>query len=164
MKIVHVVPALTKGGGERVAVELANNSVREGHTVTLIAGWSVDPMLLENEILPSVKVIHISSVSSSKIRRYVKMWTWLWRHRLWLAEQDILHCHLTYGAIFGTVVKVFRKNMSPLVVETYHAVGMPISRMRRKFHSFLALQRDALVLMAEDGFWVDFLGGLYVFV
>ena len=42
MNIVHVVPALTKGGAERVAVELANHAVGSGHKVTLIAGWSVD--------------------------------------------------------------------------------------------------------------------------
>tara|TARA_X000000368_G_C22996786_1_gene697041 strand:- start:318 stop:599 length:282 start_codon:yes stop_codon:yes gene_type:complete len=32
-----------------------------------------------------------------------------------------------------------------------------ISRLRRKVYSFWALHRDALVLMVEDKFWVNFL-------
>ena len=36
MNIVHVLPALTKGGGEKVAVDLANHAARTGHEVTML--------------------------------------------------------------------------------------------------------------------------------
>ena len=75
----------------------------------------------------------------------------------WLANQDIIHCHLTYGAIFGSVVKILCESKKPSVVETYHAVGMPIPSLNRSFHAFLASKRDALVLMAEDPYWQNFL-------
>ena len=41
--------------------------------------------------------------------------------------------HLTYGSVFGTVVQPcvrFLSDSGPAVVETYHAVGMPISRLK----------------------------------
>lgn len=157
MKIVHVLPALTKGGGERVAVELANHAVRVGHQVTLIAGWPVDPALLRDALIPEVHVVYLSISTESAIGRYFSLIPWFWRHRLWLADQDILHCHLTYGAIFGTIAKALRRGKRPSIVETYHAVGMPIPWLKRWFHARLAAHRDAIVLMAEDVFWCQFL-------
>ena len=157
MKIVHVLPALTKGGGERVAVELANHAAQIGHQVTLLAGWPVDPALLQDALHPEVCVLYVSNSAVSKVGRYFSIIPWLWRHRLWLANQDILHCHLTYGGIFGTIVKALRSGKQPSIVETYHAVGMPIPWLKRWFHACLVAHRDAIVLMAEDVFWCQFL-------
>ena len=67
MNIVHVVPALTKGGAERVAVELANHAVGSGHKVTLLLGWSVDPLLLRKFLKVEVSVIYISKGSTSRL-------------------------------------------------------------------------------------------------
>ena len=156
MKIVHVLPALSKGGGERVMAELADHAAQTGHQVTIIASNPVDSSLLRDRLHPEVCVRYVSDSVGSKARRYLSIFLWLWRHRSWLAEQDILHCHLTYGAVFGTAVGIWR-NVSgakrPLVVETYHAVGMNIPKLHRWTHSQLAVRRDALVLMAEDEYW-----------
>lgn len=157
MKIVHVLPALTKGGGERVAVELANHATVAGNQVTLLAACQVDSALLREALHPGVCVIYISNSAVYKLRCYFSLIPWLWRHRLWLADQDIIHCHLTYGAIFGTIVKALRSGKKPGIVETYHAVGMPVSWLKRWFHSRMATHRDALVLMAQDGYWSKFL-------
>ena len=46
---------------------------------------------------------------------------------------------------------------TPAIVETYHAVGMPITRMHRAIHSLLQRRRDAVALMAEDTYWLPFL-------
>ena len=156
-KIVHVLPALTKGGGERVAVELANHAARAGHEVTMIVGWPVDQELLEHEIIPAVSVFYISCGGVSIISRYLKLIKWIWRQRIWLANQDIIHCHLTLGAIFGSVTKLLRSGKRPCIVETYHAVGMPIPWLKRWFHAWLLSHRDGIVLMAEDLFWRKFL-------
>ena len=59
MKITHVLNALIKGGGERVAVDLANQAVDDGHEVTVIVGWQVDPAILRNELHSNIKVFHI---------------------------------------------------------------------------------------------------------
>lgn len=160
MKIVHVLPALTKGGGERVAAELASHAAQAGHQVTLIAAYPVDSALLRDALHPGVRVRYISDSVDSRLGRYLRVLPWLWRHRSWLAEQDILHCHLTYGAVFGTAMGILRRVWGarrPVVVETYHAVGMPIPPLHRWLHACLAARRDALVLMAEDEYWRTFL-------
>ena len=46
MKIVHVISCLTKGGGERIVAELANEAVKQGDEVAIIAAWPEDPVLL----------------------------------------------------------------------------------------------------------------------
>jgi len=159
MKIVHVVPALTKGGGERVAAELANHAALAGHKVTLIAGWPVDSALLRDALHTNVQVKYVSDAADSKIGRYFHMLPWLWRHRSWLMQQDILHCHLLYAAIFGTLARIWRlvsDAKGPVVVETYHSVGAPVSSWYRWFVARMAAQRDALALMAEDEYWNTF--------
>ncbi|HIL34688.1 MAG TPA: hypothetical protein EYG28_04710, partial [Nitrospiria bacterium] len=108
MKIVHVLPALTKGGGERVVVELANHAARAGHEVSIIAAFPVDSALLPNVLHPDVRVRYVSDLVDSRVGKYLCVLPWLWRYRLWLAEQDILHCHLTYGSMFGSVVGTWR--------------------------------------------------------
>ena len=63
LNIAHIVPALTKGGAERVAVDLANCSARDGHSVSLIVGWKVDAELLFERLDPKINVIYISDNS-----------------------------------------------------------------------------------------------------
>ena len=70
MKIAHVVPALTKGGGEKVAAELANHASRAGHKITMIVGWPVDPSLLRDKLLTDVKVVCVSKKLRSRTGRY----------------------------------------------------------------------------------------------
>lgn len=125
MKITHVLPALTKGGGERVAADLASQATLAGHEVTIIAAWPVDSAQLRDSLHPNVRIFYVSDSIDSKLGVYLSILPWLWRHRSWLAEQDILHCHLTYGEAFGAVVRFFHAafgSQLPAVVETYHAV------------------------------------------
>jgi glycosyltransferase involved in cell wall biosynthesis len=159
MKIVHVVPALTKGGGEKVAAELANHAARDGHQVTLISGWPVDSSLLRDALDPEVGVLYVSKSKVSQIWRYFNLTSWLWRHRVWLVDQDILHCHLTYAMIFGILVRLWRSITGaegPVIVQTNHSVGAPISRLRRGLFWRMAAQLDAQALIAEDEYWSSF--------
>ena len=107
MNIAHVVPALTKGGGEKVAVELANHASRAGHNITIIVGWSVNPRLLRDTLLPEVKVV---CVSKPQIKDSALFWLifWFWMNRDLMDSQDIIHCHLSYGLMFGCLVKTWR--------------------------------------------------------
>lgn len=162
MKIIHVFPTLIKGGGERVAVELANHASMAGHQVTIIVAFPVDSTLLQNEVDPRVQVLCVSDSTISKMGRYLAIFPWLWRNRSWLTKQDILHCHLTYGAVFGTIVGLCRcltNTKQPVIVETYHAVGMNVPLFNRWFHAQLLASRDGIVLMAEDGYWKNFIMG-----
>jgi glycosyltransferase involved in cell wall biosynthesis len=157
MRIVHVISGLTKGGGERVAVELANKAAEKGDTVTILAAWPVNPAFLQNSIHKAVEIRFVSKESSFA---YLKIIPWIFKNKNWLANANVLHCHLSYGAVFGSIAKVilrkiFRKK-SPVIVETNHAVGMPVPKINRWIHSNLIAMKDGLVLMAKDPYWTAF--------
>lgn len=160
LKITHVINALIKGGGERVAADLANQAARDGHQVTLVAAWPVDSTQLRDTLHPDVQVVYASKAPGSKLSVYLGLFPWLWRHRFWVAEQDVLHCHLTYGAVFGSIVRFFRPILGlrkPAVVETYHSAGMPMSALYRWIRARMAARFDAFALMAEDDYWRGFI-------
>ncbi len=158
MKIIHVLSGLTKGGGERIVAELANKAVEKGDEVTIVAGWHVDPAYMQNSIDPRV---NIKFVSKKKFGAYLKIMPWILRNKKWICSHDVLHCHLTYGAVFGSIANFILKKISrkktPVIVETYHAVGMPIPKFNRWAHSRAVLMRNGLVLMAKDPYWENFI-------
>jgi len=160
MKIVHVLPLLSKGGGERVAVELSNHAAQAGHTVSLIVAGPADPALLQDSVHPDIGIKFVLRTGTSRVARYVQLLPWLWRNRGWLMQQDIIHCHLTYGSLVGMLIgkwrKISRANR-PMIVETYHSVGMGIPAFNRWVHARLAAGRDGLALMAEDTYWRRFI-------
>lgn len=160
MRIVHVLPGLVKGGGERVVVDLANQQVLAGHCVTVIAGVGADPALLQNRLSLDVAVKLLRPQGSPLGSAYAVVPVWLWKNRRWLSSQDILHCHLSFGLAFGGIAGSIRwltRWPRPAIVETYHAVGMPIPRHHRWLHGKLAARRDGLVLMARDPWWEQFI-------
>lgn len=161
VKITHVLPALTKGGGERVAADLASQAARAGHEVTIIAAWPVNSAQLRDAVHSDVRVWYVSDAAASKVSAYLSMLPWLWRHRSWLVEQDILHCHLTYGAVLGTAARFFRSALGsqrPAIVETCHSVGMLVPALHRWVRARMAARFDAFALMAEDDYWCAFIG------
>lgn len=158
MRITHVISGLTKGGAERVVVELANIAVEKGHEVTVLAAWPVDPAMMQDQLHPGVG---IKFIGATRKKAYLNLIPWIFRNRKWIGSNDVLHCHLTYGAVFGTFVfvvlrKIFRYK-KPAVVETNHAVGMPIPPFNRWVHSRMLLFRDGVVFMARDAYWNGFM-------
>lgn len=158
MKIIHILPPLTKGGAERVAVDLGNHAARHGHEVAIVASYPVAPELLFQAIDQRVKVTFVSR-RPLRFAKYLALAGWLTRNRTWLLEQDVVHCHLTFGAVAGSLLKLIRRLSSqtrPIIIETYHAVGMPIPVWKRGLAALLARHREGLVLMASDDFWDRF--------
>ncbi len=160
MRIVHVIPALTKGGAEKVLVDLANEARRRGHDVTVINGYPADPRLNRDRLEPSIPVKVISASPGNKLAAYAGLPLWLWRNRDWLDQIDIVHCHLTFAAVFGSLLKfmrILRGRAGPKIIETFHGVGMPIRLRQRWLAAALARGRDGFALMAEDAYWNRFL-------
>lgn len=154
MKIVHVIPALTKGGAERVLVDLANSAVGAGHDVAIIAAVPAPAELIGWRLRPEVTLHYVGGRS---IRgSYLRLLPWLLRNRRWIFEQDVVHCHLTFGSVLAAVLQRLRrisKPSQPALVETYHAVGMAIPDRERAMHALLLSGRDAIALMADDPYW-----------
>lgn len=158
MKIIHIISTLSKGGGERVMVELANEAAKNGHEVLLVVGWKNDPKYLQDKVSPDVSIEFISSTASLA---YFKLFSWLIRKRKIIRSYDILHCHLTYGAVAGSIVYLFHRKFfgykKPFVVETNHSVGMAVPKHKRWLHSKLSSFRDGIVMMAKDKYWGKFI-------
>ncbi|MFN3724732.1 MAG: glycosyltransferase family 4 protein [Allosphingosinicella sp.] len=160
MRIAHILPALTKGGAERVAVELANHFAEGGDSVTILAGWPADRVLLTDRISPNVSLRYIAKAKRFRSAHYLAALRWVDREWEWLRQQDVIHCHLTFGAVVGTIIREKRlraKEVRPAVVETYHGVGMAVPRASRWLAARLASRRDGLAVMAVDDFWGRFL-------
>ncbi len=160
MRILHVIPALTKGGAEKVLVDLANEAHRRGHEVSVVTGFPADPGLNRDRLNPTIAFETIAAGNKGKLAAYAQLPLWLWRHRERIAQFDVIHCHLTYAALLGTLAQIQRKlrgQPGPAVVETFHGVGMPIRARQRWLAATLARGRDGFALMAQDPFWTAFL-------
>lgn len=160
MRIVHVIPALTKGGAEKVLVDLANEAQRRGHAVSVVAGLPADPRLIRDRLDPAIALEIVGQRDSGKFTAYAALPVWLWRRRVLFDQADVVHCHLTYAAVLGTWLKwqrTLRGKTGPAIVETFHGVGMPIRARQRWLAATLARGRDGFALMAEDAFWTQFL-------
>lgn len=159
MKITHFNPALTKGGAEKVLVDLANLAVQRGHQVAIVSALAVDAALLQDQVDARVKLHFVCQGGSSKYAAYASMLPWLWQNWSWLSQQDTVHCHMTYGALLGTALR-FRRwlagNKMPRIIETFHGVGMPIRPWQRTLAAWQAAGRDGYALMAEDEYWGAF--------
>jgi glycosyltransferase involved in cell wall biosynthesis len=156
MKIMHVIPALTKGGAERVVVELANNADAQGHSVTILTATASPDEHLPAPLSRGVAVRHMLRKDQPRRFAYALLVPWMLRNARSIFEQDIVHCHLTFGAVFGSLTQQMRSFLwrrGPAVVETYHAVGMAIPDHVRGFHASLLSGRDAAAIMAEDPYW-----------
>jgi glycosyltransferase involved in cell wall biosynthesis len=156
MKITHVLPALTKGGAEKVVVDLANASSMIGHEVTVLVGHPVDPNLLRNRLSASVRVRTICDQPRPLLARYAQLIPWSLRNWQWIREQDVVHCHLTLGGVVGTIIWCVRgltRAVKPVVIETNHSVGMPIKKWQTAAFKVSARWRDGYALMAENSEW-----------
>ncbi|MCH8615870.1 glycosyltransferase [Sphingomonas sp. SM33] len=156
MKILHVLPSLARGGGERLAIELANRQVAAGDKVTMVLGHPLPKDRAHDGLDRRVKVHLVSDKPMGRLGKYPEMVRWISANRSLIADHDVLHCHLTYGALFAAGARALAGRNGPAVVETYHAVGMPIPRIQRWFHAQLAGQWDGLGMMVEDPYWREF--------
>jgi hypothetical protein len=159
MKITHLNPALTKGGAEKVLVDLANLAAARGHEVSIVSARQVDPALLEDQVDPQVKLHFVRAEGGGKYGAYAAMLPWLARNWHWLSQQDVVHCHMTYGALLGSAIRLRRALAGadkPKIVETFHGVGMPIRPWQRTLAAMQAKRRDGYALMAEDDYWAAF--------
>ncbi|MEP7221511.1 MAG: glycosyltransferase [Novosphingobium sp.] len=160
MRILHAIPALTKGGAEKVLVDLANEAHRRGHEVSVVTGFPADPRLNRDRLDPAIPFETIAAKGAGKLAAYAGIMPWLWRNRQRISRFDVIHCHLTHAALLGTLARVQRgllRQQGPAIVETFHGVGMPIRARQRWLAASLACGRDGFALMAEDPFWTAFL-------
>jgi glycosyltransferase involved in cell wall biosynthesis len=160
MQILQVLPHLSKGGAERVVIELSNKLVEAGHDVTLLLAFPVDPVLNQQYLNKRVKVQFVFEEPSNRIFQYLKLPLWVAKNWRALRVYEVIHCHLTFGLVFGFFISFFRKliSLSDIrLIYTCHMVGVGVSRNNRFLHRRLSYFFDAFVLMARDNYWRKFI-------
>ena len=160
MRILQVLPHLSKGGAERVVIELSNALIDKDHDVTLLLASQVNPILNQQYLSEGVLVKVVSSRTQNRFLPYILLPIWVFKHRKLLRTYDVVHCHLTYGLVFGFIFSVFRKfeNLTNVrLIATCHVVGISITRAPRFINEKLSVFFDAFVLMAMDNQWRRFI-------
>jgi glycosyltransferase involved in cell wall biosynthesis len=160
MRILQVLPHLSKGGAERVVVELSNSLIDVGHDVTLLLAFPVDPDLNQQFLDKKVSLQFLSSFSRNRILVYLKLPFHVVRSWKDLKTYDVIHCHLTFGLVFGSFISAYRKiaRIKKLrLIATCHVVGVGTSRTPRIINERLSYFFDVFALMALDTQWRNFI-------
>lgn len=160
MRILQVLPHLSKGGAECVVVELSNALIEAGHEVALLLGFPVDPALNQQFLDERVTVQFVSQTSANQLFVYLNLPFWILRNWKVLKSYEVIHCHLTLGLVFGAFISLFRKftrAKNLRLIATCHVVGLGISRARRVINEKLSYSFDVFALMAQDAQWRNFI-------
>ena len=143
MRILHAINSLDLGGAEQVVKDLARWQRQQGHEVRVVA------LQAKTDLSPRAQSVD-SSAEGERTQgpaSYLKAIPWLWRHRASLLEADVVHSHLTFGALVGTVIEILRDSggmHSPVVIETDHSAGMPISSTQRAAYAVMRWRRRGI--------------------
>lgn len=156
MRILQVLPHLSKGGAERVVVELSNSLVTVDHEITLLLAFPVNLELNLQFLSKKVHVKYLMVDSTNRTLVYLKLPFYLIRHWKNLKTYEVIHCHLTFGLVFGSLMSFGRKitrSKGPRLVATCHVVGLDISRIQRIINEKFSVFFDVFALMAQDAKW-----------
>lgn len=156
MKILQVIPHLSKGGAEKVVVELSNSLVQLDHEVVVLVAQQVPKELNENFLDRRIRVKSISNSNTNKIRFYILLPIWILKNRSELNRFDVVHCHLTFGLIFGIMLhflRIINFNFNFKLIGTNHAVGTGTSGLSKVLSKNCSSFFDHFVLVAQDPEW-----------
>jgi glycosyltransferase involved in cell wall biosynthesis len=159
MQILQVLPHLSKGGAERVVIELSNELVAVGHNVTLLLAYPVNPILNQQYLDERVKVDFVLTEPGKRILQYLKLPFWVAKNWRVLRSYEVIHCHLTYGLVFGFLTSFARRFNQPnqvRLIATCHMVGVGVSRSNRFLNRRFSYFFDVFALMAQDKYWREF--------
>jgi glycosyltransferase involved in cell wall biosynthesis len=160
MQILQVLPHLSKGGAERVVIELSNALIANGHEVTLLLAFQVDPVLNQQYLSSQVQIEIVSPHFGNRFLQYLSIPVWIIKNRKHLRTYDVVHCHLTFGLAFGLVFSAIRKlwrRAHVRLIATCHVVGVGVSRSPRMINETFSVFFDSFVLMAIDDQWRNFI-------
>lgn len=158
MKVLHIIPTLSKGGAEKVVVDLLNECYEDGLDVKLLLFFPSDSKLRLFELNKEIEVLYISKRKSNFFLLLLKSVFWMISNWKFLIRQDILHAHLTISSIFISIFKLFSTltfSKAPKLVETNHSIGIPIKKWQHNLFVMMSKFRDSYVLIGDDSFWEE---------
>jgi glycosyltransferase involved in cell wall biosynthesis len=160
MRILQVLPHLSKGGAERVVVELSNSLIEFKDEVTVLLSYPVDRNLNQRFLHEKINTVFVSKKFRNRFLQYLILPFWILRHRRDLGKYDVIHCHLTFGFVFGFYAKCLRiwnSNLGFKLIATNHAVGTGTSGLAKLMSKRFSHFFDFFVLMAVDPEWRKFI-------
>jgi glycosyltransferase involved in cell wall biosynthesis len=126
MHVLQVIPALEIGGAETMVVGLSNALVQDGHSVVILTECGFIGERYSEAIDPEVNLMQCWKNSEKKLQVLLSLPIWMYRNKKFLNQFDAIHCHLTFGFLFGVLYKLTTifsgKNYSNLVF-TNHSIG-----------------------------------------
>lgn len=156
MRVLQVITSLGKGGAERVVIELSNGLINKGIDVEILLMTGVNFELNRLSLHSNIKVILLTNRIKSKIICYINGAFWILKNRKVLSSYDVVHCHLTFGLLFGFQVYILQKlkfNSKLKLIATYHAVGtkqpMLLSFLSEKVSRYF----NFFTLVSKDEHW-----------
>jgi len=156
VNILQVLPALAIGGAETMVVGLSNSLAKQGHSVSILTRSSSVAFRYRQELNTNITPLNFPSNTGAKIRDYFVTPFWIRKNRELLASFDVIHCHLSFGIIFGMYLKLFQVlpgNSKVRIVVTNHAVGGKFSCFGLFLNIISYTFCSSYVCVAETAFW-----------
>ena len=139
-----------------MVVGLSNSLAKQGHSVTILTRSSSVAMRYRQELNTDIALLNYPLNTQTKVRDYVVIPFWIRKNREMLATFDVIHCHLSFGIIFGMYMKLFQvlpRNSKARMVVTNHAVGGKFSCSRFFLNIVSYPFYSSYVCVAETVFW-----------
>lgn len=101
MRILHVIDGLVRAGSERMLVEIANASARDGHHVAVcVTRSSID---LAEDLLPDIELLVLNRTKRFDLKAMVRFCTFVKQRRI-----DLMHVHGRSSFAFVVFLKTLR--------------------------------------------------------
>lgn len=117
MNIMHVTDALAVGGKERMLIEIANQSIRYGHSVSVCVTRSETTLVSELNVQIPVKVL---------CRRRTLDYSGFQKFSVFVKDQkpNLFHVHGRSSFSFLATAKILRITSSPIILHDHYGIEL----------------------------------------
>jgi len=160
MKVLHIVPHLSKGGAERVTVDLVNQLNSLGNEVEMLLAYPVPIDLNQSRINQEIKLHFLQDSPKPKYITYITLISYIYKNLPNLRKFSVIHCHLTLGFYAGVIFRILnahKRLKAPKIVFTDHSVGVFIPAWKRLQLRFSPAIFDSVILMGMSSWWEKFI-------
>lgn len=160
MRILQIIPTLSKGGAEAVVVDLSNSLTQLGHQVSVLIAHPVEETESRaSSLQPEIELRYLSSATPGRVRSYANVVSFIAKNRKYVRQFDVIHCHLSLGQFFGFIwwtYELLQLGRRPRLIYTCHNVGANSPKWQSPVDQLSTRIFDAFVLMAQNTTWKAF--------
>jgi glycosyltransferase involved in cell wall biosynthesis len=113
MHVLHVIDGLGLGGAERMLVDIANATVRDGHRVSVCITRS--ETTLSSELDPTIQVLVLDRKRRVSVSAALRLARWIRHERV-----DVLHVHMRSSAAFILLLRMALLIRRPFVFHDHY--------------------------------------------